>query len=483
MVCECSYVETPKCEAAIFPMSSSRKTYQVMRSWLVDDGRCPPICVIGRFGYFRGQNPVMEKPEYKKLFSLPVIVAALGYFVDIYDLLLFSIVRKPSLISLGVTEEQLFIEGEHLLRWQMTGLLVGGIIWGIMGDRRGRLSVLFGSILLYSLANIANGFVTSVEQYSVLRFIAGIGLAGELGAGVTLVSESLPANLRGYGTTIIATVGLMGAVLANYLSKLYDWQTSYFIGGGLGILLLLARVSVFESGMFLKTKKMDVQRGNFFQLFTNRNRLVKFLGCIFIGLPIWYAIGILITFSPEFAKALSITGTISAGDAVMFSYLGLAAGDLSSGSISQLIGSRKKVVAAYLIITLVCICFFLFLPIRTSEFFYVACFALGFGIGYWALFVTIAAEQFGTNLRSTVATSVPNFIRGTVVPITLLFKFFRDTIAEGQYTIGTLTPQYTGIIYGALAVGVITIIIAFIALRVIDETYGRNLDFEEVDDK
>jgi MFS transporter, putative metabolite:H+ symporter len=244
---------------------------------------------------------------------------------------------------------------------------------------------------------------------------------------------------------------------------------------------LLARVSVFESGMFLKTKQKDIQRGNFFQLFKNRSRLIKFLGCIFIGLPIWYAIGILITFSPEFARALSITGNISAGDAVMFSYLGLAAGDLSSGFISQRIGSRKKVVRAYLILTLCFILFFLFLPVRTAQFFYIACFTLGFGIGYWALFVTIAAEQFGTNLRSTVATSVPNFIRGTVVPITILFKFLRDWIAGNNYSAGNLSAEFTGIIYGALMVGVITITIAFFALQVIDETYGRNLDFEEQD--
>jgi putative MFS transporter len=423
----------------------------------------------------------MDKPEYKKLFSLPVIVAALGYFVDIYDLLLFSIVRKGSLISLGVAEDMLFDQGEHLLRWQMTGLLVGGIIWGIMGDRKGRLSVLFGSILLYSMANIANGFVTSVEQYTLLRFIAGIGLAGELGAGVTLVSESLPPNLRGYGTTIIASVGLMGAVLANYISRIFDWQVAYFIGGGLGLLLLIARVSVLESGIFLKTKEKNIKRGNFFQLFSKRERFVKFAGCIFIGLPIWYAIGILITFSPEFANALSITGNVVAGDAVMFSYLGLAAGDMSSGLISQQIRSRKKVVAGYICITMFCILLYLFMPVRTAGFFYTACFMLGFGIGYWALFVTIAAEQFGTNLRSTVATSVPNFIRGTVVPLTILFKFLRDTIAETKISAGALSGKPAGIIYGALIVGIITIVIAFVALRAIDETYGRNLDFEESD--
>jgi len=408
----------------------------------------------------------MEEGDIKKLLSIPVIVAALGYFVDIYDLLLFSIVRRASLISLGVAEVDLLAQGEHLLRVQMAGLLVGGLIWGIMGDKLGRLSVLFGSILLYSLANIANGFVTSVDQYAWLRFIAGIGLAGELGAGVTLVSEILPANLRGYGTTIIATVGLLGAVVGNFLSKLYDWQTSYFIGGGLGLLLLVARISVFESGMFLKTKEKQVVRGNFFQLFTKRSRFLKFMGCIFIGLPLWYIIGILITFSPEFAKALGIDGAISAGDAVMYSYIGLAVGDLLSGVSSQLVGSRKKILRLFLLISLAFIIGYLFLPIKTVGFFYFACFCLGVGAGFWALFVTVAAEQFGTNLRSTTATTVPNFIRGTVIPLTLAFKVLREQI---------------GIIYGALLIGVLTIIIAFIALKLIDETYGRDLNFEEID--
>lgn len=410
----------------------------------------------------------LHRHNLKQLFSMPVIVAALGYFVDIYDLLLFGIVRRPSLEALGVAEKDLFAQGEFLLQWQMTGLLVGGIIWGIMGDKRGRLSVLFGSILLYSLANIANGFVTNIDQYVVLRFIAGIGLAGELGAGVTLVSETLPPHLRGYGTTIIATVGLMGAVVANFTVKLFDWQIAYFAGGTLGLLLLVARVSVFESGIFLTTKAKSISRGNFFLLFTKRSRLIKFLGCIFIGLPIWYAIGILITFSPEFAAALGIAGTISAGDAIMFSYLGLAVGDMISGFSSQAIGSRKKIVAIFLLITLACILFFLYMPVRTVSFFYFSCFLVGFGIGYWALFVTIAAEQFGTNLRSTVATSVPNFIRGTVVPLTLSFKYLREELGMG-------------VIQGALWVGVTTIVIAYIALQAIDETFGRDLNFEEED--
>jgi MFS family permease len=357
----------------------------------------------------------------------------------------------------------------------MWGLLIGGLIWGVMGDKRGRLSVLFGSILLYSLANIGNGFVNTVEQYAWLRFIAGVGLAGELGAGVTLVAESLPASIRGYGPTIIATFGLLGAVLANFVSKVADWHTAYFIGGGLGLMLLLARVSVFESGIFLKSKEKNVQRGNVLLLFTSWKRFSKLLGCIFIALPAWYAIGILITFSPEFAKVLNITGNVVAGDSVMFCYLGLASGDMISGILSQVFKTRKKVVAGFILFTSAAVLLYLFIPIKTTGFFYLVCFTLGFGIGYWALFVTIAAEQFGTNIRSTVATSVPNFIRGTVIPLTLLFRFLREKI-------GASTGDETqGIIFGALSVGIVTVIIAFIALRAIDETFGRDLNFEETD--
>lgn len=401
----------------------------------------------------------------KQLFSVPVIVAALGYFVDIYDLLLFSIVRISSLKSMGVSDESLFVEGEFLLQVQMAGLLLGGLIWGIMGDKRGRLSVLFGSILLYSLANIANGFAESVTEYAILRFIAGIGLAGELGAGITLVSEILPTRLRGYGTALVAAIGLMGAVLANYVAKTFDWKIAYFIGGGLGLLLLVARVSVFESGIFLKLKEQKVSRGNFLQLFNKRDRFIKFIGSILIGLPIWFAIGILITFSPEFADERQIVG-VFAGDAVMFSYIGLSAGDLASGLLSQVIRSRKKTVMLFIPLTLIAILTYLYAPITTLTQFYLICFFLGFGIGYWALFVTIAAEQFGTNLRSTVATTVPNFIRGTVIPLTLLFQFFRNDF---------------GILTGALIVGLITIAIAFWALRLIDETFGRDLNFLEED--
>jgi len=371
---------------------------------------------------------MMDDKSLKPLFSIPVIVAALGYFVDIYDLLLFGIVRVPSLRSLGVEETDLLKQGEFLINVQMTGLLIGGLIWGIMGDKRGRLSVLFGSILLYSLANIANGLVTSVNQYAILRFVAGVGLAGELGAGITLVTEILPTRLRSYGTTLVASVGILGAVFANFIAREFDWRAAYFIGGGLGLVLLLARISVFESGVFLKLKEQPVERGNFFQLFTQWNRFIRFLGCIFIGLPTWFVIGILITFSPEFGMALGVDTPIVAGDSIMYSYIGITVGGFASGFISEAMQSRRRVVLFYLVLTLMFIVLYLFNPSTSANFFYTSCFLLGIGVGYWAMFVTIAAEQFGTNLRSTVATSVPNFIRGTLVPLVLAFRFMRNEV-------------------------------------------------------
>jgi len=411
----------------------------------------------------------MTRDDYRQLLSVPVIVAALGYFVDIYDLLLFGIVRKPSLIGLGFEEgEQLTIMGEHLLQVQMGGLLVGGIIWGILGDKRGRLSVLFGSILLYSLANIANGMVTNVTQYAILRFIAGIGLAGELGAGVTLVSEILPTRLRGYGTSLIAAVGVLGAVVANLVVKEFDWRVAYYIGGGLGLCLLIARVSVFESGIFLKLREHEKQvtRGNFFMLFNNRERFLKFLGCVMIGLPLWYGIGILVTFSPEFARELGIKGTITAGNSIMYSYLGLTFGGTLAGIISQKLESRKKTVALFVLFMMASIALYLYQPPGSTDFFYLTTFILGVGFGYWAIFVTVAAEQFGTNLRSTVATTTPNFIRGTVIPLTLLFNYFRSDLQMGWIT-------------GAMVIGVMTVVIALGSLRLIQETFHRDLNFVE----
>jgi MFS family permease len=408
------------------------------------------------------------KNELKQVLQLPVIVAALGYFVDIYDLLLFSIVRVQSLQDLGVSPDHLLERGVFLINMQMVGMLIGGVLWGIMGDKKGRLSVLFGSILMYSLANIANGFVQIEMQYAILRLIAGIGLAGELGAGITLVAEILPKEVRGYGTSLVAGVGLLGAVLANIISEMFDWRMAYMIGGGLGLLLLVMRVSISESGIYSAVKKQkDVNKGNFFALFANKVRLMRYIRCILIGLPIWFVIGVLMTFSPEFGVAFGITAAVSAGKAVMYGYIGLSMGDLISGVMSQQLKSRKKVVGLFIGFTTIAMLVYLYYPWQTDSGLYFCCWLAGISIGYWALFVTIAAEQFGTNLRATVATTVPNFIRGAVVPITFLFMQARTV---------------WGIITAALVVGLCTVAIAVWALYRLEETYHRQLDFTESDD-
>ena len=399
----------------------------------------------------------------KQLRSL-IIVTALGYFVDIYDLILFSIVRVQSLTSLGVAADQLMNVGVYLINAQMIGMLIGGVIWGIMGDKRGRLTVLFGSILVYSIANIANAYVQDIQTYAIIRFIAGIGLAGELGAGITLVSESMSKEKRGYGTMIVASIGLMGAVFAAFITDHFEWRTAYLIGGVLGFLLLLMRVSVAESAMFKSVKKEAHQLADFKLLFNNRSRFLNYLNCILIGLPVWFVVGILITFSPEIAKEIGITEPISVGKGILYCYLGTAIGDIASGVLSQMLQSRKKVVFLFLIMILLSSTWFLYSGLSNAASLYQIAFVLGFSAGYWALFVTIASEQFGTNIRSTVTTTVPNFVRAAVVPLTLGFAFAKQSM---------------GAINAAYLVGLISIGIAIFAIFQIKETFGKDLDYIE----
>lgn len=406
----------------------------------------------------------------KKVFLL-VLVAALGYFVDIYDLLLFSIVRNASLTSICVSKDQLLSTGAFLLNMQMGGMLIGGLLWGILGDKKGRLSVLFGSIIMYSLANIANGFVQDMNTYAVLRFIAGVGLAGELGAGVTLVAEVMSKESRGYGTMVVATIGVLGAVAANLIGDLTDWRHSYFIGGGLGILILALRFGVFESGMYKSIKEEKIDKGTFLKIFKNRELLFTYLNCILIGLPLWYVVGILITFSPEFGKAFGLGTTIAAGKSVMYTYIGLAIGDFLSGYLSQIFKSRKKIIFWFLVGVAISIILYLFFNNVSPAFFYFICVVLGISVGYWALFVTNASEQFGTNIRSTVTTTVPNFVRGSVIPLTISFQFLSALNISGKNV---------GIIYSALILGIITIIIAFLSLKKLKETFGKDLNYTDI---
>ncbi|WP_207492417.1 MFS transporter [Aridibaculum aurantiacum] len=405
----------------------------------------------------------MNKPAYG-IFSIPVIVGALGYFVDIYDLLLFGIVRIPSLRSLGLSEEAIRTVGEFIISMQMAGLMIGGILWGIMGDRKGRLSVLFGSILLYSLANIANGMVQTVNQYALLRFIAGIGLAGELGAGITLVSELLSKEKRGIGTSMVAGIGLTGAVVAYYTSREFDWRTCYYIGGGMGLLLLILRVSVFESGMFKSIKEMNVQRGNILMFFNKRSRFYTYIKCILIGLPTWFVIGVLVTFSNNFAVEFGITEPVDPGRAIMFAYVGISIGDILIGLVSQWLRSRKKALYIFYGLTILFMGLFFIQRDGSASQMYFICAGLGFGTGFWAIFVTMAAEQFGTNIRATAATTVPNMVRGSLPLIIILFKWLREA---------------TDYITGGIITGAIIMVITITAAYFTKETFGKDLNFVE----
>lgn len=412
----------------------------------------------------------MQAKKYGIL-SLPVLVAALGYFVDIYDLLLFSIIRVPSLKSLGLNADEVASEGLFIINIQMIGLLVGGILWGVLGDKKGRLKVLYASIILYSLGNIANGFVQNVEQYALIRFITGIGLAGELGAGITLITELLPKEKRGLGTSMVAGIGLLGAVFAFFLKELFiqpdntGWRICYFIGGGLGFILLLLRVGVLESTMFKTIEHAKVSKGNFFMLFSNGKRFKKYLLAILIGLPNWYVIGILITFSNGFAEKMNVQGAVDPGKSVMYAYAAISVGDILIGFVSNWLKSRKKALYIFYAITIIGVIWFFNLHNASVSELYLACALLGFGTGMWAIFVTMAAEQFGTNIRATVATTVPNMVRGSLTIISILFTWLQ-----------TQTGDY---LRAGWITGIITLSIAILAAIFSEETFHKDLNYLE----
>ena len=405
------------------------------------------------------------------IFSLPVIVGALGFFVDVYDLLLFSIVRIKSFTDLGVHADQMKEKGEAVISWQMLGLVIGGLIWGVLGDKKGRRSVLFGSILLYSLATIANGFVTNVDQYTWLRFIAGLGLAGELGASITLTAEILPKEKRGIAATIIACSGVMGTITAYIIYNVSngDWRLCYFIGGGMGLALLFLRVSVLESGMYDAVKRSKEKMGNLLMLFNDSDRFLRYIRGILIGLPVWYIIGVIITFANEFANRFKIKD-FDQPTALMLQYAALGVGDLTAGPLSNNLKSRKKTLLIFYGITAIFILlFFATKGGGNATNMYIICMGLGFGSGISVQYITMSAEQFGTNLRATAAISIPNMVRGCLPLIIILFQFLRGNVftGEGNY------------VTAAWVTGIIIMCIGFIAALYTKETFGKNLDFRE----
>jgi MFS transporter, putative metabolite:H+ symporter len=403
------------------------------------------------------------------IINAAVIVAALGYFVDIYDLLIVTIVKNGILKDFRIEESGILNAQTRVLNFQMVGLLIGGILWGVLGDIKGRLSVLFGSILLYSVANFANAYVNDVESYAWLRLIAGIGLAGELGAGITLVSELLPKEKRGIGTSLVAAIGLSGAVAAYfvYQGTGQNWRLSFQIGGVLGILLLVLRVKVSESGMFKSTINKNVSKGNFFMFFNNKKRFIKYLSAIGLGLPTWYIIGILVNQSTAFAKNLYGDNHIDSGRAIMFAYVGISLADITIGLVSQWLKSRKKALLIFYAQSIIGIIIY-FSPINNSDgAMYAICGFLGFSTGYWALFITMGAEQFGTNIRATAATTIPNMVRGSLPILTFLYK---DLL---------FTQMGLSFVNAAIIVAVIVGIVTALAFIKSEETFHKDLDYIE----
>jgi MFS family permease len=428
-----------------------------------------------------------RSPPLTRAAILAVVVAALGYFVDIFDLLLFALVRDESLRDLGYDDP---VQRRELGVWldnylQMTGLMVGGLVWGIIGDRRGRLSVLFGSILCYSVANLLNAFVqdvppnssfsflgwigldSAIRQYEVLRFVAGFGLAGELGAGITLVAELLGRERRGIGTTIVASVGVLGAVFAAIITNYMSWRTAYLVGGGLGLALLFLRVGVVESGLFHQTKAEHVGRGEFWKLVSSWDRFKRYAAVVAIGLPIWYAVGVLVKYSADIERSLGIENesVTPVRQAILWTYVGLAVGDMASGLMSQLIRSRRWTVVVFHVLTAIMVGLQFVLIPRSPFLSTVLFFLLGVSIGYWAVFVTVAAEQFGTNLRATAATTAPNFVRWIG--------------AAGSAFLWSALEPVVGTWEAAAIVGALVILIALLACLSLRESFGTSLDFVE----
>ena len=406
----------------------------------------------------------MDNNKPKGVWSLVVIVAALGYFVDLYDLVIFGIVRDSSLKALGLGGQALKDAGAMLFNCQMGGFLVGGVVWGVLSDRKGRLSVLFATIIMYSAANIANGFVHDLTTYAVLRFIAGVGLAGELGVGITLVAESLPKEKRTYGAMVVVVIGTLGAVAAGKMGQL-DWRTAYLAGGGLGLGLLLLRVGTHESGIYRNAAAGKARKGAFVALFTSRERVVKYMSCICIGLPAWFTMGVLIFSAKDFAALIGVKGDVVVGKCIMYAYFGLAPGDFFCGLFSQWLKSRRKAILLFMGTSVTAFTWYFAVRDISLDYFYFLCFILGAFTGYWTIFVTIAAEQFGTNLRATVATTVPNFVRGSAVPITLCY------MALGKHY---------GSLHSALMIGGVCMALAIVGIFSLKDSYGKDLDYVEV---
>lgn len=393
---------------------------------------------------------------------LTIMVSALGYLVDVYDIMIFTAVRVPSLVDIGIPQSELLQTGLSILNWQLVGMLLGGLFWGVIGDRKGRLTVLFGSIFLYSTASLLNVFVTTSSQYIALRFIAGFGLAGELGAGVTLVSELLPIRWRGYGTMLIASIGVIGGILAGLMGQYAHWKTCYLLGGILGLSLLFIRVQVVESGIFQKLSPHKLRQGDLTHLLFNAKLLKRYLACLFLAVPAWIVMGLFTTLAPEISYDINPSQTLTSASALFYMSLGLGLGDFSSSWLSQQLHSRKKILVLFISIMFFLTLVFSLGLIKTANSLLTLYFCFGLGAGYWAVFMMAVAEQFGTNLRATVTVSIPNFVRAMGVPLTFAIEFLRGKIG--------LNPTMSILLFAMSA-------IALFSVKSLNETFHKDLDF------
>jgi MFS family permease len=406
----------------------------------------------------------MSQYRYQSPFNIAVLAAGLGFFIDAFDLFLFNVYRIPSLIDLGIRGDDLTKVGEHLLSVQMWGMMAGGILTGVLADKKGRVAALYGSIILYSLANIVNGFVHDIDSYAIIRFLAGMGLAGELGAGITLVGDSMPAEKRGYGTIMVATLGALGAVTAGLAGDFLPWRQAFITAGSAGFLLLLFRMKSMETGMYLESQKSDKPKGSLIQLFRSPQRAFRYFACILMGVPIWYSVGLLITLTPELAKLHELTGVKLSVCFILFQ-MGIASGDLSSGVFSQLLRSRKKILLSYMLLAIAATVAHFFTLYKGGNL-ALTSFFMGLGCGYLSVFVTSTSEHFGTNLRVTVTATVTNFMRGAVVVLIPLHQWFEKTFQ-------------TSLTIGLMITGVLVWILALTSVSLLPDTYGRNMNFEE----
>lgn len=397
-----------------------------------------------------------------RVLNATVIVTALGYFIDLFDYYVFLVTRQKVLTDFGFSGSQLMETGLYMVNLQFAGLLVGGVIFGVLGDKIGRKQSLLGSILLYSIATLASGMTHNIDVFAALRFIAGIGIAGEVGVGVTMVSETMDKNRRGLGVTAFIGVGLLGVVAAALMSELLHWRTCYIIGGLAGLLLLVTRIWVMEPQMFTDLNK-SVKRGSFRVLFASPDGVRRYVLCILLAVPVFFGVSIIATLSPELSIALGASPPASVSTTMIIAYTMMVIGEIVIGLLSQRLKSRKKVIALFLVLMAITLGVGFHNGALDATGYYILAGVVGFFMGYWVNFIALSAEQFGTNVRSLAANTIPNFTRGTTIAINMAFLALKDD----------------GVVYAASIVGFTVIVIALLALWKLPETFGKDLDYTE----